>query len=896
MLRGLADQAGLAIENARLYEESQQRVGEMAALYDTALDVAAQLDTRQVLQTIVERATDLLNGMGGAMYLYRSEQDDLELALTHKLEPDFTGTVLRRGEGLSGKVLESGESTIVDCYREWSGRSRLYEGAPFEAVIAVPVRWGEQILGVINVLREPEAEAFDDQDVRLLTLFANQAAVAIENAQLYEKATNRMREATALHRVSGTLMCTLNLDQLLESILEVLQRLFGHPHCSILLLDEETEELYVKAACGYLQEKVTGLRIKIGQEGITSWVAANRVPLNVPDVTKDDRYVEGIKGTRSEIVVPMLVGEKLVGVLDVQSTEVNAFGKGDRRILSSIAAQAAIAIERARLYEAEAQRRQEAETLRQAAAVLTSTLDLEETLDRILEQLHRVVAYDSASVQLLRDDHLEIVGGRGFADASAVIGLRFPVPGDNPNTRVIESGEPIILAEAQAAHAPFCEPPHDHIRSWLGVPVRFHERTIGLITLDSTESGHFTADHARMAAAFANQAAIALENARLFMATHRQAQQLEALRQVTQDLIALRDLDTLLHQIIERAMQLLDGEAGGLYLYRPEREVLEWAVAIGENVSPIGTTLSRGEGLSGKVWATGKPLIVGDYGGWVGRSPKWPDLPASVVGVPIQWGDEFLGVLNIRAQSSRGCFTSGDAVLLSQFAAQAAIAVKNARLYQQVVDLADNLERRVEERTEALAHRAQELSSLYQSSVALSSSLEVEEVLEALAQQAVRAVDAVDCTICELQDDALVIVASYSDPALSWKDPEIGRRYLLADYPATRQAIEKWQPLRVRVDNPRADEAERAELQEFGYTALLQVPIVSRDQVLGIAEVFDNKPEREFSEGDAALLQTIANQAGMAIEKARLFQHLRGLPQTERQPGPGTDPAGHFPG
>jgi len=148
-------------------------------------------------------------------------------------------------------------------------------------------------------------------------------------------------------------MRTLNVDQLLGEILAVLERSFGYLSCAVLLVDEEAGELEVKAARGYLQEAVGKVRLKIGQEGIVGWVAVHKTLLNVPDVSQDSRYVERVPGTKSEIAVPMIAGDRVIGVLDVQSSEVNAFNDDDLRVLSSVAAQAAIAIERARLYSAE---------------------------------------------------------------------------------------------------------------------------------------------------------------------------------------------------------------------------------------------------------------------------------------------------------------------------------------------------------------------------------------------------------------------------------------------------------------------------------------------------------------------------------------------------------------
>ena len=232
------------------------------------------------------------------------------------------------------------------------------------SILCVPLVIREQPTGVIYVDNRVEKGTFTEQDLDFLTAFADQAAIAIENARLYENVTVRMREAMALYRVSTRLMRTLNLDQLLESILEVLQRAFGYLNCALLLVDEDAEELYIKAARGYPPAILAAGRIKIGHEGVASQVAANKVALNVPDVTRDPRYVQWVKETRSEMAVPMLVGDKVIGVLDAQSPEVNAFNEDDLRVLSSVAAQAAVAIERARLYKETRQKMTERATMK----------------------------------------------------------------------------------------------------------------------------------------------------------------------------------------------------------------------------------------------------------------------------------------------------------------------------------------------------------------------------------------------------------------------------------------------------------------------------------------------------------------------------------------------------
>ncbi|MBN1890772.1 MAG: GAF domain-containing protein [Thermoflexales bacterium] len=173
--------------------------------------------------------------------------------------------------------------------------------------------------------------------------------------------------------------------------------------------------------------------------------------------------------------------------------------------------------------------------------------------------------------------------------------------------------------------------------------------------------------------------------------------QLEAIRQTSLDVTAELDLDALLSSISHQAVKLVDADAGGLYLYRPEQDVLEWYVSIGPHMLPTGTLLRRGEGLSGKVLETGQPLIVDDYQHWEGQSPAYNTYPlAATISVPICWRDEFLGVLNVSSQSP-AVFSAADAELLGMFAVHAAIALVNARLVKILRQQAAELQARNEE-------------------------------------------------------------------------------------------------------------------------------------------------------------------------------------------------------
>jgi len=391
-------------ERKRAEEEIRHRHEELMALNTIAEKVCRSLDLDTILDEALNRVFEVIDADAGGIYLLDERNDELTLTTHRGFSESFFRKMrhLKVGEGTIGQTAQSVRPVLVDPLADdelltEAERVTLEEG--FHSEVNVPLSTRGQVHGVLSIARHHE-QPFTSPEVELLIAIGNQIAVAIENAQLYKKATERVRETVALHRMSATLMSTLNLDQLLESIPGVLQRFFGYSHCAILLADEERKKLRIEATRGYLQDMVGKLEFKIGQEGIVGWVAANRMPLNVPDVTQDDRYVEKVKGIRSEIAVPMLVGEKLLGVLDVQSTEVNAFSEYDLRNLSSIAAQATIAIERARLYEATLAERKRTER------ILTSIADGVITVDRRL----RVLSLNPAAEQMTGWQEAEALG------------------------------------------------------------------------------------------------------------------------------------------------------------------------------------------------------------------------------------------------------------------------------------------------------------------------------------------------------------------------------------------------------------------------------------------------------------------------------------------------------
>ncbi|MCM2255449.1 MAG: PAS domain S-box protein [Vicinamibacteria bacterium] len=339
--------------------------------------------------------------------------------------------------------------------------------------------------------------------------------------------------------------------------------------------------------------------------------------------------------------------------------------------------------------------RAEAVRLLGAAEAIGSAIGLEEVLDRILAELGAVVPYDRASVQQLRGDRLEIVGGRGLA-ARTGPGGSAPIS-DQRGLDVVRGASALIAAAEPAAEGsrPGC---------WLGVPLRFGERITGVIVLDHGQPDFYREGHARAAEAFAAHAAIAIEHARLHDIALRELSEREAaeselrrqgayLASLNETALAVMnrlDVEPLLETLVSRAAALLGAPEGFLYLEAAGSSHLRCRVALGRQ--PLDLHVQPGEGAVGRVWVTGTAVLVDDYDTWTGRSPQVaPGRLQALLAVPLRFGGRVAGALGLAHDTlSQRRFSPAEAEQLARFAELASIALENARLFAQArQELAD---------------------------------------------------------------------------------------------------------------------------------------------------------------------------------------------------------------
>jgi len=327
-----------------------------------------------------------------------------------------------------------------------------------------------------------------------------------------------------LLEVADVVNITLDLDTTLRRVAELVRKVFDYEIFAILLLNEKTQELRIRFNVGYKRELADKIRIKMG-EGVTGLAAQHREAMLVGDVTTDPRYISGVPDVRSELAVPLIVKNKVIGVIDIESPQPNHFTEEHKRLLTLIASRMAVGIENARLYTRTTRQARTLLLLNEIARELTSILNLDELLKRIAELLSRLIDYQMFSI-LLVDPTGEKLQHRFSLRFQENIHLKHDIPiGEGVVGYAVQQKEVVLVSDVtKDSHYILLNP---ETRSELAAPLIYKDKVIGVLDLEHTRRGFFTDDHKRTITTLAAQVAIAIENARLYEQIERQEKRLE---------------------------------------------------------------------------------------------------------------------------------------------------------------------------------------------------------------------------------------------------------------------------------------------------------------------------------------------------------------------------------
>ncbi|GEM_PF-1265851 len=667
-----------------------------------------------------------------------------------------------------------------------------------------------------------------------------------------ESVLRENRALSVLHETTAALMQSLDTAELLQLVVNRATELLDTSYGFIGLLNASGSAIEIRHTVGGSRNTV-GLEIPRG-EGIAGRVWDGGEPIVINDLSSGTTpMLKGLEGYRAVAEVPLRLEGKFRGVLGVAATDRRPpFNDFDVMTLSRFADVASIAIRNAELFEAERTTRHHAETLLEAAKAVTSSLELSEVLETILQQLQRVVPCDSATVQTLHGNRSVIVAEVGFDNSEQIIGISFDLTNEQiPNGTIVRTREPLILSNA-SSYRSFLDAPYTaHIRAWLGVPLLLGDEVVGLITMDKAEPGIYQEHHAKAALAFAAQAAVAIQNARLYKAANEELEQRRAIEKQLQ--AAQSEYRTLVEQlpatiiyrysIAQGKTLYISPQVETLLGYTPDEWIddgdLWWKVIHTEDRAAT-MELLRLKDETGEDINIAHRLISRD-----GRVLWFQNQSRTVRegGKPIETHGVMLDVTDVKR-------------------AEQDLRYANYEL--------ERLFREVSEARQEAEARAEHLAALNRVAVALTNVVDINRALETVAKETSEILRAMSCGITLMNDakTELRVVASHSE-----RGTAEGMVFPLTEgNESSVHVIRTGQPLVVMdPQNSAMTRSIHDMLRERNTHAILIAPLIVRGESIGTIGVDTDVPHRVFTEVDVRLLETIAGQVANAIENARLF-------------------------
>ncbi|HSB68061.1 MAG TPA: GAF domain-containing protein [Candidatus Methylomirabilis sp.] len=484
---------------------------------------------------------------------------------------------------------------------------------------------------------------------------------------------------------------TLDLDQLLPLIPRKAAEVLQARTAILRLVDGETRALRVAS--------------RFDADGGTAWAAVDEMlaevtrreaaPVLVPDLNRDARFAcPAGAATASALCIPLHAQDDVIGTLGLyekwayesaaSAALLSPFGDRDLQALTALGVQAAIAIQNARLFGAAAQQATEISLLQEIGQAIASRLELSEVLEAVVAGAMRLLGSEMTQIRLWDEEQQTLrYGSAQGSGAERIRNQRFEM-GKGVNAAVALTRQPMILNEYQAS--PYALPGFEDVVATITTPVMFGDRLLGVLHSHSTQPGkRFAPADLRLLQMLATQAAIAIENARLFAAAHDRRRQLEAVRAVTEEITQELDVSTLLRLITRRAVELLRAGSGTVWLWDPADQALTPGAWHGRGEWMRGRRLKLGEGVAGAAAERRAGLLVNDYA----ASPHAVPLVVeqgnitTMLAEPLVYRDRLLGVIALDNQGTERIFTEKDRQTLALFANQAAIAIENARLFHE---------------------------------------------------------------------------------------------------------------------------------------------------------------------------------------------------------------------
>ncbi|MDW8298167.1 MAG: GAF domain-containing protein [Anaerolineae bacterium] len=854
---------GLLVGYARGYRRGYQATPSHFADLDILASVgrailSAQLKLDALCEIVYQQANKIVETSDFQIGLFDDADYVIKVWVRHgeRLpERRFSG---QANSGLIGYVRRTAQGIRVgDFQREWEQLPAhpSYESVnPPRSALFVPLIAGGECIGVIAV-QSHEPDRYSAESLRLMTLLANQAAGAIRNAQLYRQAQERADQLRVISELSRRITTTQALPSLFRQIVTLVHNQFGYYAVNVFTYDARTEIVQLRAS-SHEEFDRRSLQLRIG-EGLVGWCAKHAQTVNVPDVSQDTRYlpVAVLPETRSEFCAPLIVDRRMLGVLDVQSNQLNAFKAESVFMLESLAGQLALAIQEALTYDAERRQAERINAMAEASRAVVSILDINDLLDEVVDLVADYFGYDRVHLFVRIGDRVVFRSGSGAHSARwAIEQLSYSIYDNGFIAWVARTGQPLVSGNVQADERYVIGSGLEDSRSEMTVPIMIGNHVLGVFDIQSPEPDAFTPEDVTLVQALADTVAIGMRNASLFAVEMRRRLLAETLRDVSEALVSSRDVKSVLDELLNSLRKVVDHQAALIALLRPEQGDYIVRAARGEVDARaiLDQTFPLDDQMPERLWTLLRQLQL----------PEDDPIKSAHdrLFAPMQVGGREIGLLALE-RIGADHFDEEDIKIINAFANQAALAIEVAQLFA------------------AKEEEAWVTSALLSVAEAMSSSLDLSQMLETLVSLTLMLVD-VQCCGIMAWDAEFRRLGNGTARGLAPNAVAEFRTLVINDHPLLDLLQKCSAPMTVGsgTGHPLPEDLVRL----FGMSALFVMPLVARGTLVGA--MFVDPPRRD---GDAnrrlQILNGIAHQAALALQTARLQAEAQERQRLERE-------------
>jgi signal transduction histidine kinase len=602
------------------------------------------------------------------------------------------------------EVLQRCEPVIIRDVCAETALARSYQALAIEypevelgrmrSWVGVPLIVNDEAIGILTLDRDETLQDDSIADTETVQAFASQVTLVLENARLFAEVRQRAEQQAVLTELGQALTARLDVDQVLEEAYRGASRLLDTSSFYIALYHAESNQVTFAIDVKDRELQKPSSTRQAGH-GLTEYVIHKREPLLLKQDPLAHLRELGIDAigpmSLSWLGVPLMVGERVLGVMAVQSySEPGVYGEADRDLLASIANPVAIALQNAQLFEETRSRAQQLALVNRIASAATATLDLDELMATVYEEIASVFRADGFHIALYDRDANELDYRFRVEKGVRVTPERLPL-GEGLSSIVVSEKTSLVIRNGGEWDLLLAAPAAVELwGSWLGVPILAGECVVGVISVQAHRSHAWGEEDQMLLFTIADQVAMALDNARLFDELESRVQELEALYQADAKLYRRLELDQVLQTLVDIALDILKAEKGSLMVWDDRRERLVVRVATGfapETMAQM--SFGPGEGSAGRVAVTGEPAIVEDTHldpSVITRITEQEGI-RSFLHMPIEIGGKIFGVFNVDYTYPR-VFRENEVRLFMALAQRAAMAIETAQLHAQAQELA----------------------------------------------------------------------------------------------------------------------------------------------------------------------------------------------------------------